>query len=474
MRVHRKTGFLALLLGLAGFVALQGSSLEEISRATRADIALALEELSDLQSAVADEKVPIVRRLDTLETEVLRKRAELARQLRTADNRRVELSGLESELEGLEEENRYISDQLAQYVREFEDRIHIGEVQRYRDEITAASEAAADPDLEFIDKTRGQLALLDASLGRIESLLGSDSYEGRALTPAGILEEGRFVVSGPVAVFASRESGSAGLVRLQLGSPEPSVVDLGPGRTQAIRDLVGANEGGLPVDPSLGNALKIAATRDNLIDHMKKGGPVMIPIVGLGLAAMLIALVRFVSLSGHRLLGPDELQLVISYIRSDQTARAKEFVAGRKGIVHELLGTAIENCREGADYLEEILYEKMLAARPGLERLLPFIALTAAAAPLLGLLGTVTGMIRTFNMITVFGTGDAAKLSSGISEALITTKFGLVVAVPALICHAIVSRKAKGILGNLELVTVGFINSMSFIKGSPEAGDKSD
>ena len=91
------------------------------------------------------------------------------------------------------------------------------------------------------------------------------------------------------------------------------------------------------------------------------------------------------------------------------------------------------------------MYEKMLSAKPALERWIPLIALTAATAPLLGLLGTVTGMINTFNMITVFGTGDPRMLSGGISEALITTKFGLVVAVPALICHAFVTPKGQGV-----------------------------
>ena len=86
--------------------------------------------------------------------------------------------------------------------------------------------------------------------------------------------------------------------------------------------------------------------------------------------------------------------------------------------------------------------------------------MSAATAPLLGLLGTVTGMINTFNMITVFGTGDPKMLAGGISEALITTKFGLIVAVPALLMHAFASRKAKGVLANMEETTVSFINGI--------------
>jgi len=81
-----------------------------------------------------------------------------------------------------------------------------------------------------------------------------------------------------------------------------------------------------------------------------------------------------------------------------------------------------------------------------MNRWLPVIALTAGVSPLLGLLGTVTGMIKTFQLISLFGAGDAKLLSSGISEALITTEFGLVVAIPALVFHTYLQRRAKKIL----------------------------
>ncbi len=470
MKPLRKAAAACILPALAQ--CLGAASLDGIPEEVRADIARGLEELSALQAAVAEEKAPLVRELDRLEAEVLAKRGELDRRLRSADNLRVELSGLETELKGRADINGYISAQLDQYLQEFQDRIHIAELQRYAGAVDAAREAAADPDLGFLGRTRGQLALLDASLDRIEALQGSDSFEGHALTPEGALEQGRFVVSGPVAVFSSKESDSAGLAVPQLGTAEPAVADLGAERSQAIRELVAGGEGILPVDPSLGSALRIAATQDSLIEHMRKGGVVMIPILGLGLAAMLAALARWISLSGHRLASAEELQLAIGYLQAGQEEKAGGIAASKKGIVGDVLRSAIENFREKAETLEEILYEKMLAARPSLQRMLPFIAITAATAPLLGLLGTVTGMIQTFNMIAVFGTGDAGKLSSGISEALITTKFGLVVAVPSLICHAILSRKAKAILGNVELVAIGFVNQAASLPGGGRAGSK--
>lgn len=95
-----------------------------------------------------------------------------------------------------------------------------------------------------------------------------------------------------------------------------------------------------------------------------------------------------------------------------------------------------------------------------LQSWLPFIAVTAATAPLLGLLGTVSGMIRTFNVITVSGTGDAKPLAGGISEALVTTLFGLVVAIPALIIHALLSRRCQGIAQTTEKLGLTLVNGL--------------
>jgi biopolymer transport protein ExbB len=85
------------------------------------------------------------------------------------------------------------------------------------------------------------------------------------------------------------------------------------------------------------------------------------------------------------------------------------------------------------------------------------LAVIAAAAPLLGLLGTVVGMVKTFTLITVFGTGNAAKLSSGISEALVTTELGLSVAIPALILHGFLSYRTQKNLSLLERYAVEFV-----------------
>ena len=86
--------------------------------------------------------------------------------------------------------------------------------------------------------------------------------------------------------------------------------------------------------------------------------------------------------------------------------------------------------------------------------------MTAAASPLLGLLGTVTGMISTFSQIRISGNSDINSLASGISEALVTTKFGLIAAIPALVLHALLSRRVQGLLAGMEKFSTAFVNGM--------------
>lgn len=126
----------------------------------------------------------------------------------------------------------------------------------------------------------------------------------------------------------------------------------------------------------------------------------------------------------------------------------------------DLLAAAIEHIDEKKEYIEEVLYEKMLGARMRLERGLPFLALAATTGPLMGLLGTVTGMIATFKIISSFGGGDPKMLAAGISEALICTATGMAVAIPALLFHAFLSRRAKAIIGSMEQTSVGFVNGL--------------
>jgi biopolymer transport protein ExbB len=425
-----------------------------------ADLQQALTELADLRKQIEAERLPLAQQSRTLEQQVIEQRRDLDRAQRFQENQLVELNALKTEVKKRTDEVKFLEALLNEYLRGFETRIHISEVPRYQAVMDTAKAAPAAADLTDAQRIERQAALLTASLQRIAGVTGGELYDGRALSPRGRMESGRFALLGPVALFASAESTAAGFAELQLGSPEPTVLPLPDQYTAAIKHIATTGTGELPLDASLGNALKISATKDPLWVHISKGGPVMIPILLLGISALAIFIIRWLAVSRIRTAAPQDIQYILAALASSDRTKATAHASSIKGPVGDMLHSAIDHCRERKEYIEEVMYEKMLETKPKLEKLLPFLALSAAAAPLLGLLGTVTGMINTFNMITVFGAGDPKTLAGGISEALITTEFGLVVAIPSLLLHAILSRRVKGVLASMEQAAVSFINGL--------------
>ncbi|MBT6612158.1 MAG: MotA/TolQ/ExbB proton channel family protein, partial [Deltaproteobacteria bacterium] len=130
-----------------------------------------------------------------------------------------------------------------------------------------------------------------------------------------------------------------------------------------------------------------------------------------------------------------------------------------------VLQAALKNRRLKREDIENVLQETILGQIPPLERFLSTLGMMASIAPLLGLLGTVTGMINTFHTITYFGTGDAKMMSGGISEALVTTMLGLSVAIPIMFSHTLLSRFVENLIAQMEEKAVAFINTIEKTRG---------
>ena len=126
-------------------------------------------------------------------------------------------------------------------------------------------------------------------------------------------------------------------------------------------------------------------------------------------------------------------------------------------LLGELLQVAKDNVTESIESLEIILDEKIQSVTPMIETRVKAIKLIATVAPLLGLLGTVIGMIETFQAITLFGTGDPKLMAGGISQALVTTMLGLIVAAPLLFLHSYAENYSKSIIGFLEEKASGIV-----------------
>ncbi len=445
-----------------------GSTLEQAAADAQRRLEDSLAELDALRRELAEEKIPLHDRLAGLEAELDRVRSEHQQATRLRDTRTLDLSNLRNRIKEREEEATYLSNLLSEYVRNFESRLHIAELQRYENVLEAARLAPDNATLSPAGIYAAQTDLLSASIVRLEEALGGVRFEGTGLDEDGRVRPGTYVLVGPAALFRSADGKDVGTAEQRLGSLEPSAIPFGnPDDATAAAQVITFGEGLFPFDPTLGNAHKIEATEETLAEHVRKGGPVMVPIFALAGAALLVALYKWIGLLFVRNPSRTRVNALLHAVARRDERMAMEKAEAVGGPTGRMLAAGVEHIEEPRALIEEIMYETVLTTRLRLQRLLPFIAISAAAAPLLGLLGTVTGIINTFKLITVFGSGDVKTLSGGISEALITTEFGLIVAIPSLLLHALLSRKARGVIDQMERAAIAFMNQVS--KAYPEA-----
>jgi len=435
-------------------------SLSDAIISLKKDISRSTGELKELREEIAAEKIPLSRKMQKLRKEVveLRKEANVLRSLS-----RQKDSGFAKLKEGvnyLEEEVAFVAALMTEYRRDMIRRMSSAEedflsgglknIDKLSREGTSAESLAALP------------LLLELVAERNRQNFGGYVFPGESLDKEGMLLPGRFAQLGPITYFVSDDDSRAGIIGLHLGSANPSIIaelEVGP-----VRELTSGKEVPIPIDVTLGEAIKILESRQNWLDHIRAGGIIMIPILGLGLVCVIVAVGKLFSLGRLRTDMVRVLPSIISSLsRGDLTgARDQARAMGRPA--GPVLLEGIEHHRVPREHLEEILHERILVQIPYLEKWLPFLAVAAAAAPLLGLLGTVTGMIHTFDLVTIFGSGKAKLLSGGISEALITTEYGLIIAIPALLVHAYLSRRVRTLINSLDHGAVAFINAVTRFK----------
>lgn len=451
----------ALLLSLPLAAQQNAGNFDEIARSIQQQLEASLTELTQQREQQAAEMVPMQRRLSELEAELTKVRAEYQQAARALDTRTLDLSNLRNEIKVRGDEGNYISNLLGEYLRNFESRLHIVEQKRYDAPLGKAKMALENRALPPEQVFAAEVELLTASLARLEDALGGSKFDGTAVDNGSTVQTGSFVLVGPVAVFRSHDGAAVGSAEQRLGSLEPTILPLPtPELQDAVAQLVSSGTGFLPVDPTLGNAHKIVATQETLVEHFAKGGPVMYPMLGLAGLALLVALLKWLSLTFVRSPRSKHVQELLASVSRQDRAGAEAAVAKMRGPAGAMLQAGVEHLHEPRELVEEVMYETVLATKLRLNSWLPFVAITASSAPLLGLLGTVTGIMNTFTLMTAFGSGDPKVLSSGISEALITTETGLYVAIPSLMLYALLSRKSKRIQDRMEQLAVSFANQL--------------
>lgn len=421
-----------------------------------------LVELDQVRAQIAEEMIPLSRELNDLQAELNRVGLEFQEATRQLNTRTLDLANLGTEIKSRQDETTYLEGLFTDYVREFETRLHVTELSRYEEQMQTARRAVESGNASKAELLTAQTELVAASIERLHDAVGGTSFAGRAIGPDGLVVEGTVVLVGPAAVFRSKDGRVIGAAEQRIGSLAPAAIPFSkPENAVAAAQLVETGAGTMPLDPTLGDANKLEATQETFWEEVQSGGPVMWPIFVLAAAALLVALAKWLSLSLVRKPSQRRIGALLDAVARRDEDSANECAAAIRGPTGRMLRAGVDHLREPRELIEEVMYETVLTTRLRLQRLLPFVGVAAASAPLLGLLGTVTGIMTTFKLITVYGSGDVKMLSSGISEALITTKYGLIVAIPSLLLHAYLTRKARAIVGQMETTAVAFVNQVS-------------
>ena len=279
-----------------------------------------------------------------------------------------------------------------------------------------------------IEAVVDSLATLTVNTGRAERL------ELPVADASGDIESHSVVRLGDFAAFTES-------ALLRKGQDEESSLAEVPRTPTAISDLLAAYHQGesreFAIDPTQGSVLEALAQQPTLWERFQQGGYVGYVVVVLGGIGLLVALAQYIYLL--------TVSARVRRQRQNLDQPSKD----------NPLGRVLERFKEmdkhqTPEALEARLDEAVLAELPKIERGQPIVKLLAAIAPLLGLLGTVTGMIVTFQAITVFGTGDPQLMAGGISQALVTTVLGLVTAVPLLFAQTALSSRSRFITQVIE------------------------
>ena len=196
----------------------------------------------------------------------------------------------------------------------------------------------------------------------------------------------------------------------------------------------------------------------NGIDIYRSGGPVMYPLGLLSVVAVAIIIERLWVLRRSNYLEPGVVHSLSGLLGGRDYKAASDYCRRHPGPFTELVSTMVENRYAPYDELKEVLGDTGRRQLLGLQRGLPALATIVGGAPLLGLLGTVLGMINIFKAVATGGSGINETLATGISQALITTATGLIIAIPALFTHSFLEARAVSILADIEAQMMDFLH----------------
>lgn len=292
------------------------------------------------------------------------------------------------------------------------------------------------PSIEEIERLWYELQREAVETGKIVKFTAQVSAPNGDTSDQEVVRVGSFNVVSADGQYLKFDQGSLEELARQPGEYNGSAAALASATD-------GLHEFGVdPTGPSGGSYLSALIDSPTIVERWHQGGIVGYIITGVGVFALLIAIWRLI---------------VLGAVGAKVNSQLKSSSPNKNNPLGRVLSVQQENPESDAETLELKLNEAILKETPALENSLTLLKIIAAVAPLLGLLGTVTGMILTFQAITIFGAGDPKAMAGGISSALVTTVLGLCVAIPTLLLHTVVNGRSKKIMHVLEEQSAGLV-----------------
>lgn len=429
------------------------------------------DELNRARERIAREKEPRLRELRAAEDRIIVAESEALKIETDHEQAAAERRRLLKELDEIRKTTTYIATTGHDGLRALLDGLAPGENQLVGERLgelrTGLEDAATGPSAP------AAVAVAEFMLARTQRVLGGYTARGSAMAAEdNQVREGVFAFAGPETFFQAAAGGPAGTVRPREGSRFPVSYVLPAWSIAEADALFRGQPGAIFADASAGKALRLQQTSGTLLEHIRKGGVVAYVIVFVGLIALLLIVQKVYDLSQMAVDDPVGVRGFLAAVAGGSAAEAEAALAQLKATTRELYSEGLRHREEPRTILEERLQAVLLGQRLHFERRLPLLAVIATAAPLLGLLGTVVGMVKTFALITVFGTGNAGKLSSGISEVLVATELGLAVAIPALVVHGFLAHRIHKNLAVLERQALEFATAAAVARRRDDPVDE--
>ncbi|HHI88255.1 MAG TPA: MotA/TolQ/ExbB proton channel family protein [Candidatus Cloacimonetes bacterium] len=206
----------------------------------------------------------------------------------------------------------------------------------------------------------------------------------------------------------------------------------------------------------------------DILVFLSKGGVLMIPLFICSILSLAVIIEKLITLRARKVLPPEIEKVVQNYNSEDNIILVTSVCTQNKSLLSRIILIVLNHRKLPYQRMKEEIVNNVRQELRSLEKRLGILETIASVAPILGLLGTVVGMIKVFSVITSQGVGNASALSGGISEALLTTAFGLTVAIPALICYNYFIRKSEDLILDIENITNNLVKKINHTKKEDE------